>query len=198
MNDDFIHELRGTWQSQDHDVDDALRRVRRHRWLPHLILALEMSSCAAAWLVGLWFAWMAGHAEVHRLLFGLSAAVMLISAPAFGIASFVARRRGLAWDAESPEALLRVGVRRAEASLRAIRVGYWHIASITAFVAALWLAQALGFIHAIEFLMFYSVLCAVMCTVSWLWMARRTKQLRNDRAAYLDFITKLQVDAEDA
>jgi hypothetical protein len=198
MNDDFIHELRGTWQSQDHDVANALRRVRRHRWMPHLILALEISSCVVAWLVGMWFAWMAGHAEVHRLLFALSAAAMLISAPAFAIASFMARRRSLAWDAESPEALLRVGVCRAESSLRAIRVGYWHIAIITAFVVALWIAQALGFIDAIEFLMFYTALCGVMCSVSWLWMARRTKQLRSDHAAYLDLLTKFQADAESA
>lgn len=198
MNDDFIRDLRGDWQSQDHDVASALQRLSRNRWTPYLALALEMSACVVASLAGLWFAWVAAHNEEHRLLYALSAAVVLITAPALGVASLVARRRSLAWDAESPESLLRVGVRRAEASLRAIRIGHWHIAIVAVFVAVLWIAAALGLIRAIEFLVFYTAVCVVVCVASWLWMMRRAKQLRGEHAAYLGLLAKFRVDGEDA
>jgi hypothetical protein len=197
MNDDFIHRLRGEWQSQDHDVTSALQRLRRKRWTPHLVLGLEILSCAVAWSVGVWFAWVAAHNEEHRALFALSAAVLLTTAPALGVATVLARRHGLAWDAESPESLLRVGVRRVEASLKAIRVAYWHIAIVTAFVAVLWIAQAAGFVRAIRFLVFYTAVCAVVCLASWGWMLRRRKQLRDEHAAYLRLLAKLRVDGED-
>lgn len=197
MNDDFIRDLRGDWQSQDHDVTSALQRLRRNRWTPHLALTMELSACAVALAAGLWFAWVAAHNQEHKLLYALSAAVVLITAPALGVASLVARRRSLAWDAESPESLLRVGVRRAEASLRAVRIGHWHIAIVAIFVATLWIAQASGLIHAIEFLVLYTVVCAIVCVASWFWMTRQAKRARGDHAAYVGLLAKLQVDGED-
>src|SRR5688572_21790770 len=178
MNDDFIRHLRGDWQSQDHDVANALLRLRRNRWTPHLALAWEISACVFAAAVGLWFAWVAAHNEEHRILFVLSAAVLLITAPVLGIASLMVRRRSFAWDAESPESLLRVGVRRVDASLRAMRIGQWHIAIVAVFVALLWIAEAFGFVHAIKFLVLYTAVCVAVCGASWLWMRRRAKQLR--------------------
>jgi hypothetical protein len=198
MNDDFIRDLRGDWQSQDSDVTSALQRLRRNRWTPHVALALEMFACALALAAGSWFAWVAAHNEEHRILYALSAAVVLITAPVVGVASMVARRRSFRWDAESPESLLRVGVRRVDSSIRAIRVGRWHIAIVAVFVAVLWIAQASGFIRAIKFLVFYTGVCLVVCTASWLWMRRREKQLRSEQAAYLSLLAKLQVDGEDA
>lgn len=198
MNDDYIRDLRGDWQSQDNDVTHALQRLRRNRWTPHLALALEMLACALALAAGSWFAWVAAHNEEHRVLYALSAAVVLITAPAVGVASMVARRRSFGWDAESPESLLRVGVRRVDSSLRAIRVGHWHVAIVAVFVAVLWIAQALGFIRAIKFLVFYTGVCLVVCTANWIWMRRREKQLRSEQAAYLSLLAKLQVDGEDA
>lgn len=198
MNDDFIRDLRSDWQSQDHDVTNALQRLRRNRWTPHLALAVELSACALALSTGLWFAWVAAHDEEQRILFVLSAAVSLITAPALGVASLIARRRSFAWDAESPETLLLVGVRRVDASLRAIRIGHWHVGTVAVFVAVLWIAQALSFIRAIEFLVLYTAVCVVVCVASWLWMMRREKQLRSEQAAYLSLLAKLQVDGEDA
>lgn len=197
MTDDFIHELRGAWQSQDHDVAGALQRLRRNRWTPHLVLAVELTACVLAFSAGAWFAWMALRSQEHRLLFALSAAVVLITAPALGVASVVARRRSLAWDAEGPESILRVGVRRVEASLRAVRIGYWHVAVVTIFVGALWIAQTLGLIRAIEFLVLYTVVSAIVCVASWIWMVRRTKQLCAERAAYAALLAKLQADEQD-
>lgn len=197
MNDNFIRSLQGDWQSQDHDAARVLRRLRRNRWTPHIVLGLEILGCAFALLVGIWFAWVAAHTQEHKLLFALSAGVMLMAAPGLCIASVMARRHSLAWDAETPESLLRIGVRRAEASLQAIRIGRWHIAIIAIFVMTLWVVEALGFIHAIRFLIFYTTVCLAVSAATWLWMLWREKRARGEHAACVRLLATLQVDTRD-
>jgi hypothetical protein len=194
MNDDFIRSLQADWQSQANDADKVLRRLHRNRWTPHIVLAAEILACAVAFLVGLWFAWVAVNHEQHRLLYALSAGVMLLVAPALCIAGVMARRPSLAWDIETPESLLKVGIRRAESSLRAIRIGRWHVAIIAAFVLTLWAAEALGFIHAIDFLIFYSTFCLAASAGSWAWLGWREKRVRSERAACVRLLAALQVD----
>ena len=194
MNDDFIRSLKSDWQSQDIDAGKVLRRLQRNRWVPHIVLGAEILACALTFLVGLWFVWAAAHHEQHTLLFALSAGVILLTAPALGVASVMARRSSLAWDVETPESLLGVGMRRAESSLRAIRIGRWHIAVIAAFVTTLWVVEALGFIQAIDFLIFYTAVCLAVSTVSWLWMVRRERRVRAEHAACVRLLATLQVD----
>jgi hypothetical protein len=194
MNDDFIRSLQSDWQSQEHDIAKVVRRLRRSRWTPHVVLGAEILVCAVSLLVGLWFAWVAAHNEQHKLLFTLSAGVVLLTAPALCIAGVMARRPSLAWDAETPESLLHTGIRRAESSLRAIRIGRWHITIIAVFVMTLWVVEALGFIHAIEFMIFYTTTCFVVCAASWLWMNWREKRVRGERAALVRLLATLNVD----
>jgi hypothetical protein len=194
MNDDFLRGLQADWQSQDNDADKVLRRLHRNRWTPHIVLGGEILVCALAFLVGLWFAWIAMHDEQHKLLFALSAAVMLLTAPALCVAGVMARRPSLAWDVETPESLLKVGMRRAESSLRAIRIGRWHVAIIAAFVTALWIAEALGFIDAIDFLLLYTSVCLVASVASWFWMRWRENRVRSEHAACIRLLAALQVD----
>ncbi len=195
MNDNFIRSLQSDWQSQDHDAARVLRRLRRTRWMPHIVLGSEIAGCAVALFVGIWFAWVAAHTEEHKLLFALSAGVMLIATPALCAATVIARRHSLAWDAETPETLLRVGMRRAESSLSAIRIGRWHIAIIALFVTTLWVLEAIGLIHAFGFLIFYTAVCLILSTVAWLWMTWREKRLRLERAVLVRLLAALQVDA---
>ena len=194
MSDNFIRSLQGDWQSQHHDVTRVLRRLRRTRWMPHIVLAAEIVSCAFALLVGIWFAWVAAHTDEHKLLFALSAAVMLIVAPALCIASVIVRRHSLAWDAETPESLLTVGIRRAESSLSAIRIGRWHIAIIAIFVTTLWALEAIGLIHAVRFLMLYTAVCLAVSVAGWLWMMSREKRLRSEHAVLVRLLATLKVD----
>ena len=194
MNDDFLLRLQADWQSQENRADDVLRRLRRNRWTPHLVLGAEILVCAGAFLVGLWFAWIAVHDEQHAVLFALSAAVMLLAAPALCVAGLIARRPSLAWEAETPESLLMVGMRRAESSLRAIRIGRWHVSIIGAFVLTLWIAQALGFIQAIDFLLLYTSVCVVVCVASWYWMGWRETRVRSEHAACARLLAALRVD----
>jgi hypothetical protein len=86
-------------------------------------------------------------------------------------------------------------MRRTESSLSAIRVGRWHIALIALFVMTLWVLEAIGLIHAVGFLIFYTAVCVVVSAVAWLWMTWREKRLRGEHAALVRLLTALQVDA---
>jgi hypothetical protein len=192
MTDELIRELQLDWQAQEYDTHQVVRRLRRARWAPHFVLALEILGCCFALGVGIWFAWVAAHQVEHKLLFTLSAAVLLIAAPVLGVATALARRPGLAWDDETPESILRIGIRRADASLQAMRVGRWHVAIIAGFVALLWVLQWLMFIDALEFLIFYSSVCLVVSLGSWIWMAWRTRTVRAERDACIRLLADLR------
>lgn len=194
MNDDFIRSLKSDWQSQDIDSDKVLRRLRRNRWVPHVVLGAEILVCALTFLVGLWFAWVAARHEQHGILFTLSAGVLLLAAPALCVASVMARRPSLAWDVETPQSVLGVGMRRAQSSLRAIRIGRWHIAIIAVFVVTLWILEALNVIHAADFLILYTTVCLAMSIAGWLWMEWREKRARSELAACARLLEALHVD----
>jgi hypothetical protein len=194
MNDDFIRSLRETWQLQDHDAVAVLQRLRRNRWTPHIVLVAEMIGCALALLVGIWFGWLAVHTEHNRLLFALSAGVMLVTVPVLTIASALARRASLAWDDETPQILLRIGIRRTESSLKAIRLGRWHIGIIATFVTILWILEFAGLVRVQSFLIFYTVICFSVSMAAWFWIAWRMKRVRDERDAYIRLLALIQVD----
>jgi hypothetical protein len=198
MTDDFMRSLQHDWQSQDDGAARVLRRLRRNRWTPHVVLAFEILGCIGALLVGLWFAWTAVHSEDQQLLLALSAGVLLIAAPALCVASVRARRAALAWDSATPDALLRIGIRRAEASLRAVRIGRWHLAILAVFVAMLWVAEALHLIDAVGFLTLYSAVSLAASLLAWLWMSWREKRVRNERAACVRLLAIMQAGDDDS
>jgi hypothetical protein len=193
MSDDLIRSLQREWQAQECDASEVLRRLRRARWTPHLVLALEVLGCCVALGVGVWFAWVAAHQPEQKLLFTLSATVLLIAVPVLGIATVLARRPGLAWEDETPESILRIGIRRADASLEAMRVGRWHVGVVAGFVALLWALQWLKFIDAQEFLVVYSSVCLVVSLGSWIWMAWRTNFVRAERDACVRLLDALRI-----
>jgi uncharacterized membrane protein YedE/YeeE len=192
MSDEFIRSLQGDWQSQDHGADSVLRRLRRNRWTPHILLGAELAVFVLALAVGVWFAWQALRDSPQQLLFALSAGMILLTAPTLCVAGLRARRASLAWAAETPESLLKVGMRRAESSLRAIRVGRWHVAITGVFLAILWVCEALGVLHAMDFLVFYTVICVLVSAVAWLWMNRADRRARSERAACARLLEALQ------
>ena len=192
MTDDLIRSLQRDWQSQEYDASHVVRRLQRARWTPHLVFALEVLGCCLALGVGVWFAWVAAHQSEHKLLLALSAAVLLITVPVLGIATALARRPSLAWDDETPESILRIGIRRADASLRAMRLGRWHVAVVAGFVVLLWALQLLKLIDALEFLVFYSSVCLVVSLGSWIWMAWRIRTVRAERDACIWLLATLR------
>jgi FtsH-binding integral membrane protein len=199
MKDEFLHDLRETWQSQDHDAAQVMQRLRRRRWMPHLAITAQLLGCAFAVSVGVWFLWRAAYLpQQQRLLFVLSAAVMLVAVPVLCALSIQARCSAIAWHDETPEMLLGSGVRRAENSLRALRVLRWHLSVIVAFVVILWLCQVTGLVHASSFLVFYTIMCAVACAAGGLWMNWRAQHLRSERDACARLLEMLRVNDRDA
>ncbi len=194
MNDEFLHQLRNTWHSQAHDTEAVLARLRRRRWAPHLALAGQVVGCLLALTTGVWFAWMAVSVPEQRVLFALSAAVMLIVVPPLCWMSMVVRRSVLGWYDETPQSLLLTGIRRADALMQALRLARWHVAVIGAFVAVLWACQFLGLIHAVRFLVFYTAICLLAGTSGLVWIRVRSGRARSEREACMRLLQMLQVD----
>ena len=193
MNDEFLNDLRQTWQSQEHDAVKVLQRLRRKRWAPHLAIAAQLLGCAFAIYVGVWFLWKAAYVPGPlKMLFVLSAAMMLVTVPVLCTISVRAHRSALAWHGETPEALLAIGVRRAETSLQALRLLGWHLGAIVAFLIVLWVCQVSGLIHALSFLVFYTVICILACVSGWLWMKWRVRRLHSEKDAYAVLLAEIR------
>jgi len=193
MNDEFLQDLQSTWQGQEHETAAVLQRLRRRRWTPYIALAGEALGCVVALFFSFWFIRTAVSLPQHRLLFTLSAAVMLVI-PVFLAVNVALRRSGFAWHDETPQSLLRTGIRRVEASLRALALARWHITVIAVFVMVLWSCEALGLIHAAGFMLLYTAICLVTCVACWLWVMRRRVQLREERDGYARLLAVMEVD----
>jgi hypothetical protein len=189
MADEFLDELQANWRGQDAAFTEVHARLRRQRWRPHLALGFELATTAVAMAVGVWFAltaWRHG-----SLLYGMSAAILLLASPVLAVATWLARKDSLRWEEETPESILVAAVRRADASLRVGRLVRVHLAVIAAFVVVLWACEVAGLIHARTFLVFYTAVCAVTAAGSLPWLAWREKRLYRERATCERLLTEI-------
>ena len=180
MTDEFLEELQSSWRGQQVALADVEARLRRQRWRPHVALGLELLGTAVVMGVGVWFA-VTGF-RLGSLLLGMSAAILLIAAPALAVAAWLARKDTLRWEMETPETVLTAGLKRADASLKVLRLGRVHLAVIGAFVAILWATQWAGWIDATDFLVIYTLICAATAAVYLPWLAWRERRVRKERA----------------
>lgn len=194
MSDDFLRKAQADWRAQEAGVDQMLRRLRRSRWMPHMLMGLDIVAGALLAVAGVWFAWIAWSAERHQLLFVLSAAMLLASAPLMAVVSVLSRRSALHWEDETPERILRVGVQRADASLKALRASRWQIVLLFAFVAVLWIVEAAGLLQAFDFLLFYTPVCIAWAILWRLWSGWRLTRLARERAAYVRLLAEFDAD----
>jgi hypothetical protein len=188
--DDFLRTVQSDWRNQPLELDQLEKRLRRHRWSPHAMLALEILGGLTGFAVGVWFFSIA--VRTGALLFVLAAVVMLASMPAFTVFSIIARRKALRHEDDTPERVVRSGLARAEASLRAVRIGYLGVAVIAGFVAVLWLAQVAGAIHALGFVTFHTVTAAAVCTPYVLYLRWRSTRILRERAACERLMSELR------
>ena len=101
---------------------------------------------------------------------------------------------------ESPAATLGEGVietdlRRATASLRAIRIGRWNTWVTAAFIVILFATQMMGFIDAMGFLIFYTIVCAATVIPYVLWLRSRERRLLAECAACRKMLEDLRETA---
>ena len=180
MTDEFLEELQSSWRGQDVALADVLSRLRRRRWRPHLALGFELLMTAVTVGVGVWFASMA--VRLDSLLYGMSAGILLTAAPALAAAAWLARKDSLRWEEETPDAVLISGMRRADASLKVLRLGRVHLAAIAGFVVILWATELAGLISARDFLVLYTLICAATVALYLPWLAWRQKRVKQERA----------------
>jgi hypothetical protein len=190
--DDFLRKAQSDWRGLSVDVAHLERRLRRHRWTPHLILAAEIAGGIVGFGIGLWF--LSTALTGGGLLYAIAAIVMLTAMPFFTVLSFIARRKSLHWQDETPDEVLRASLARADASLRAIRVGYLGVAIIVGFVALLWIAQAIGIVRASGFVQVYSLTATGICVPYLVYLGLRQRQVSRERAACLKLMSE-QPDA---
>jgi hypothetical protein len=190
MTDDFLLEAQANWRRQDAGFVDVQAHLRRTRLIPIAILVLELLGAAIGLAVGVWFAWVA--AVSGELIFALSAIVMIGAMPPVAVATVLARRNSLRWEDETPDSVLRVGLRRAEATLAAIRISRWGVVVIVAFNAVLWAFQLAGLLDALDFLTLYSSASAATCIAGLLWLSWRQKRVVREHAACQRLLNDLQ------
>jgi len=189
MSDSFFDQLRADWTAQNTDVASALARIRRQRWRPWLALVREICGYAVALLAGAFFVLLALQSEDQRPLYVLSAGALLVLPPSFAVVQLLIRRRALTWADETPEALLRVGLRRAEVTLRLNRMNSRGIAALCAFVLVLWAAKWAGMFEAHDFfLIVYTSACVVASLCVWHWSRTAAKCARRDRDIYAQLL----------
>jgi hypothetical protein len=195
MNDEFLQGLQSSWRGQDASLATMQARLRRQRWRPHLALGYELLGTVAVMGVGIWFALIA--VRQGSLLFAMSAGVLLIAAPALALAAWLARKDSLRWEDETPESVLVLGVRRADASLKVLRLGRVHLAVIGAFVVILWVSELIGLIDARDFVVLYTLVCAATAAFYLPWLAWRQKRVIRERAMCQRLLDDLRDGEQD-
>jgi hypothetical protein len=170
--------------------------VRRGRSFTAAVLVAEAGLALAGVAFGIGFAVLA--VQSGDISFALAALALLAGCPAFAAAIFAARNTGLAFDSETPEGLLRAGLRQAEASLRAIRLTRAQFPYLAGFVALLWIVQAAGLIDRPSFLAAYTLAAFVVGVVLWLWLNWRQSKIECARSAYLAALAQFEDAAHES
>ncbi len=214
MTDDFIRELQADWLAQPVDKTLIVGRLKRGRWTPRVLFWLELLQGVAGLAGGVLFVWLAMDADVLALLFdgsirarpeslltlrsvfAVSGVVLLTTTPPLVWGALQARRGSLKWEDETPEGVLRVGVRRAVASLQANRVGRWHVWVLAAFVALLWGLVIVGFAPA-YLVAFMTVTYAIIIAPLWLWLDLRRERVRRELETCLQLLQQYPGDRPD-
>jgi hypothetical protein len=141
-DDDFIASLKPDWDLQ---TQATVLQLRRRRWLPHLLLSLDILGAVVMAVTGAGFAWAA--VTFGDLLFVLASAAMLLAGLPLVIAAVRARLKSLVWDDETPEGVLRSTIARLDANTRSLRLGRGGGYTLLGLAILAWLGQAAGLIR---------------------------------------------------
>lgn len=222
MADDFIRELQVRWTAQPVDGAAVVARLRQGRATPRLLLWLEVVQGVVGVVFGLVFVWLAlDAAALERwvgplvegrfsspealgsylatlcVLLGAGGVVMLASVPPLAWAAIAVRRETVRWEDETPESVLRAGLRRADGSLRANRIGRLHAFVLLAFVLGLWALPAFG---AAPVFLVASLTLVYLVTIAmlWIWLDLRRERLRRELETCLALLQDYEAERDAA
>lgn len=191
MTDDFLRDAQAQWRATPGQVTVLHARLRRTRWVPHLLLSIEVAGALVAFLVGLFY--VAEALRTREFLFILSAVALLSGMPLAIDASIRIRRDSLRWEEETPDSIVSTALRRAEASLKIVRLGRLGIAAIVGFTLLLWLAQAIGLVNPPEFLLIYTGGAGVVCLLYHWHLRRHERKMRDEQVSCQRLLAELEV-----
>jgi uncharacterized membrane protein len=189
MTDDFMRDAQAAWRHTPADIPAMRQVMRKRRWTPHMVLAIEVIAGVFGFAMGLVFFALA--LETRAIPFILAAIVMLAGMPLATGASIRARRDSLRWEDDTPRGVVVTAARRAEAALRAVTLGRLAVAIIATFVALLWLVQWAGAMHEARFLHIYTAICVVICAPLLVYLHYRERRMRGEQAACLGLLREL-------
>ena len=196
MSDDFLSQAQAAWRAEPVDIAAMHQRLRRTRWAAHAVLAAELIGGCVAFGVGLVF--FAVALRAHDLLFPLSAVMLLAGMPLTMSAALRIRRPSLKWEDATPRDVVVTALRRVDATLQMVRVSRWGVGAIAAFVATLWLAQAIGAVNAAWFLRIYTLAALAICAPYWLYLRHRERRAGHERDVCMRLLAELEPDQADA
>ena len=195
MSDDFLKEHQAAWRAQPDEFQAVRDKLKRERWAPHRALAIQVVSAAVGIAFGVSFG--AAALATGSVLYALAAVVMAVGLPGAMAIAALLRRDGFAWDDETPESLLRTGVRRADASLKAVRFAWSAPGLFAAFVIALWIGVGLGYIEQAWFAVMYTGITVFVLALTWPKIILELRRLKRERATYARLLAEYEAESSD-
>jgi len=180
MADNFITGLQSDWTHQAVDVNSIRRTLRRSRWTPHILLCVEVLAWLIVCAAGTGFVLTA--LRTKDMIVAISGLTLVVSAPAFIVATVLARLDSLRWGQETPQGVLRHALRRIDASAQMLRIHRWNIYGVLSLDALLWIGVLVGAIEPTRFLWGVSGMWIAACALTWVWVQWRARRLSSERA----------------
>lgn len=156
--------------------------ARRRRQFVRLAWNFALVFVAAAMGAGAWLAFIAWQLGSQRL--GMLSVALLLSAPMLAVTVIPARSAASTGQGNSLASDLIDGIHRVDDSLRIVQLCRAHVGVAVSFVFVLWFCQLTGYVDLLEFLLFYTVACALAAVTCVPWLATRERRLYDDRAEY--------------
>ena len=157
----------------------------------HFALACAMAAMGA----GIWFGYQAWQLGSQR--YGMLAVVLLVSAPMLMAALMLSWPCDRADNSATPCGVLVAAIDRIDATLRIVRFCRAHLGVAGSFVFVLWFCQLTGYVRLIEFLVFYTVTCAVAAAALMPWLASSERRLYDERAEYRQRLGEIEVSLQN-
>jgi hypothetical protein len=147
-----------------------------------LLRKLALAWAVAAMGAGVWLAYRAW--QLGSQGHGMMAIVLLLSAPMLAAAVILGLPDQRADDELTSAGTYSDAIDRIDLSLRIVRFCRAHLGVAGSFAGVLWFCQLTGYMRLLEFLLFYTLACAVAAAVCLPWLASGERRLCDARAEY--------------
>ncbi|HEV2700236.1 MAG TPA: hypothetical protein VGV09_01295 [Steroidobacteraceae bacterium] len=195
MVDDFIRSLKADWDPKG--IEATVVRLRRRRWIPLALLALDLMSAATMALFGLIYAGLA--LRYRDLLFALSAIAMLPVGLPLVAGGIRVRWRALVWEGTTSEDVLQSSLRRLVATAKVLQLA--RSGTVVLFVLAMvvWAAALTGLLREPRAILFVITATWVLAGLGGLgWIQWRLARVGREIAGCDALLRQFELSADDA